>query len=93
MLYVRLVFMIACSLVTIGVTAKPLVYQQCAEIHLDQFRKGEFEASKDLLNSLVELETHPEMQETVRKNYAFGVMLRKQNLALALEVSKVLCTD
>jgi len=93
MLYLRLAIVLSCSLCVVGVDAKPLVYQQCVEVHLDKFRKSEFDASKELLNSLVEMKRYPEMQETIRKNYASGVMLRKQNLDLALEVSKVLCTD
>jgi hypothetical protein len=85
--------MIVGVLFVIKVDAKPLVYQQCVQTHLDDFSEGELEASRELLNSLVVLQNHPEMQETIRKNYAFGVMLRKQNLDLALKISKELCTD
>jgi len=93
MLYVQLAFVIAGVLFSIKVDAKPLVYQRCVETHLDRFSKGEFEASKELLNALVAVKNHPEMQETIKKNYTFGVMLRKQNLDLALKLSKELCTD
>jgi hypothetical protein len=91
MLYVRLACVITGTLFTTQLDARPLVYQRCAETHLNNFRKGELDAAKELLNSLVALKSHPEMQETVRKNYAFGVMLRKQNLDLVLKISKDLC--
>jgi hypothetical protein len=62
-------------------------------VHVDQFRKSELDASKELQRSLIELKSFPEMQETLKKNYVFGVRLRKQNLDLTLRVSKALCRD
>ncbi len=73
--------------------AEPLVYQRCVDVQLEQFRKDEIDASKDLLKSLAELSNFPEMQQTVKKNYEFGLMLRRENLDLALRISKALCTD
>lgn len=88
------VFLLAISTIySAKVEAEPLAYQQCVDAHLEQFRKDEIDASKDLLNSLAELREFPEMQHTVKKNYEFGLILRRENLDLALKISKVLCTD
>jgi hypothetical protein len=93
MLYVQIAFVVVSIFYAVRVDAKPLGYQDCVDGHVDQFRKGELDASKDLQRSLTELKSFPEMQETLKRNYVFGVMLRKKNLDLALKVSKALCTD
>jgi hypothetical protein len=62
-------------------------------VHFDQFRKAELDASKELQRALVELKDFPEVQKTVRRNYEFGLRLRKMNLDLELTVSKALCID
>ncbi|GEO18092.1 hypothetical protein [Microvirga aerophila] len=93
MRYLRLLVMAASALYAAEVQAKPPAYQQCVELHLDQFRKAELDAAKELQRALVALRDFPEVQKTVRKNYEFGLRLRKLNLDLELSVSKALCID
>jgi hypothetical protein len=93
MRYLRLLLMVASALYAAEVQAKPPAYQQCVEVHLDQFHKAELDASKELQRTLVELRDFPEVQKTIKKNYEFGLRLRKLNLDLELKVSKALCID
>jgi hypothetical protein len=92
MLCFRFFLLLAIAIYSLAAEAQPLAYQQCADIQLEKFRKDEFSASKELLHSLAELSRFPEMQQTVKKNYEFGLRLRQQHLDVALKVSKVLCT-
>lgn len=93
MRYLQLFLMAASTVYVAEAQAKPPAYQQCVEVSLDQFRKAELDASKELQRAIVELRGFPEVQKTVRKNYEFGLKLRKLNLDLELRVSKALCID
>jgi hypothetical protein len=93
MLYVQLFFAAVSIFYTVKVEALPLTYQQCAERHVNGFRQDELEAARELLKSLVELESFPEMQEDARRSYSYGSELRQQHLNLALKISEALCTD
>ena len=93
MLYSRYSFLLVIAIFGVAAEAQPLAYRHCADIHLEKFRKDEINAAKELLTSLAELRSFPEMQQSAKKNYEFGLRLRQQNLDLALKVSQVLCTD
>ena len=93
MRYVRPFLIFASTLHIAGAEARTFTYQQCVEMSLSRFGEGELDALKELQGSLVELQDFPEMQKTLKKSYEFGLMLRRQHLDLALQISKQFCSD